>query len=331
MRWAMPRRALLLAAAGLLLTGASASVHRHVEAGNRALAAGDAKGAGAHYDAALAERPDDPALRYNRGTAHLAAGDLDAAARDLGAVAGQAEGTLQARAAYNLGNALLERAERAGHMEQGGGDPRKDLTAAIGAYREAVAANPDDADARRNLQIAAARLRALPQPPPRQQSGGGPQDRQQPSGGKDQNQPKAGGQPNPGSQDSDGQSRAGQQQDGKPDAGQQAGGEKGNRQQPRNAQGQDEKGDGDRDRQTAEASHNGQDEQTGRKGQGGQEDQASDTPSANASGDATAQAGEAVPRDVARLLSSLRRREAATMREALRRSLGEPEPVEKDW
>jgi Ca-activated chloride channel homolog len=170
----MKARAALLLAAWVLLCGASYTAHREVKAGNAALAAGDPKAAVDHYERAQRAAPDDPAIAYDAGTARLAAGDLDAAVEALGAAAGEpgratapdAKGdagpdadTVRARAAFNLGNAHLERAQ--------GQSARADLQAAVDAYRRAIAADPDDPAARRNLQIAATRLRDLP--PPRQQ------------------------------------------------------------------------------------------------------------------------------------------------------------------
>jgi len=265
-RW----RAALLLTAWLPLCGASYTAHREVAAGNEALAAGDPKAALDHYARAGEADPDEAVIPYNVGTARLAAGDLDGAVEALGAAAGEPDSALpaqsdpvQARAAFNLGNAHLARAK--------GETERADLQAAVQAYRRAVAADPDDAAARRNLQIAATRLANLP--PPRQQ-----------------------------------------QQQSRPDKSQQ--------------------------QQSAQASSPQNGNRQGKKPQdaankSSQDDQGA-KPSAKPSGEASDKDGEAagkgnLPEDVTRALAALRRKEAAVMREALRRGMGEPEAVEPDW
>jgi len=315
--------AALLAAAGLLLTGASFTAHREVAAGNQALQAGDPAGAASHYQAALADHPDDPAVRYDLGTARLAAGDLDRAVDDLGHAAAQAEGPLKAQADYNLGNALMARGEKQGPAG------KADLEGAVNAYRRSLAADPEDADARRNLQLAASRLAALAKtPPPSGQQGG-----RKPSG-------QQGGSPQSGQQ---GDSRQSGQQGGKQPSGRQAGSQ--GAQSPGDAQGKKpgpekgpEKGSqagehgekkGDRQAAGAEGDRQKPGAQAGTEGRDGEAgaDEAGNAGDANAQADA----GKPLPDDVAQVLSGLRRQEAQTLREALRRSLGPPQPEDKDW
>lgn len=313
----MRARSMALAAGlfALPLMGASFTAHREVAAGNQALQAHDPAGAASHYQAALKDRPDDPVVRYDLGTAHLAAGDLDRAVDDLSHAAAGAEGPLKARADYNLGNALMARGTKQGPAG------KADLEGAVNAYRRAVAADPEDADARRNLQLAATRLAAL-KPPPPQPSGGGRQ-KPQPNGQK-------------GDSKDSGQSAQGNgaSKPGKPQQGEQPG-----------AQG---KQDGKQDGQPS-AARAGKDDGADRKGQSpgtpdetagkDGEDGQNGAPTAghhgdatgDPAGDATAQGGKPLPDEVARVLSGLKRQEAATLREALRRSLGPPKPEDKDW
>jgi len=313
----MRARAAWLAAAGLLLTGASFTAHREVAAGNRALQAGDPATAASHYQAALADHPDDPAVRYDLGTAHLAAGDLDRAVDDLGHAAAGAEGPLKPKADYNLGNALLARGAKQGPAG------KADLEGAVNAYRRAVAADPEDADARRNLQLAAARLAALTEPPPSGQQGGRKQSGQQ--GGSPQSGQQGGKQPSgrqAGSQGARSQGGAQGEKPGQekgPEKGSQAGGHGEGKQDPQGAG-----AEGNQPRPGARAGTEGKDGEAGDREAG---------KAGAAGGDTTADAtgGAAVPDDVARVLSGLRRQEAATLREALRRSLGEPKPEDKDW
>jgi Ca-activated chloride channel family protein len=315
-----------LTAAGLLLTGASLTAHREVAAGNQALQANDPAKAASHYRSALKDRPDDPAVRYDLGTAHLAAGDLDRAVDDLGKAAAGAEGPLKAKADYNLGNALMARGASQGP------NGKADLEAAVRAYRRAVAADPEDADARRNLQLAASRLAALKEPP-QQPSGGG---QQKPQQGGQQGKSQGSGQSAQGKGSSQ-QGRQGQPQQGQPQNPQAgAQGQQGNEKQdgpPSTAQaGKDQ--DGDRKGRTpGSPQENGaQEAKQGPDGQNGQAQAgAKGDATGNPAGDATAQGDKPLPDEVARVLSGLRRQEAKTLREALRNSLGPPKPEDKDW
>jgi len=275
-RW----RAALLLTAWLPLCGASYTAHREVAAGNEALAAGDPNAALDHYARAGEADPDEAVIPYNVGTARLAAGDLDGAVEALGAAAGEPDSALpaqsdpvQARAAFNLGNAHLARAK--------GETERADLQAAVQAYRRAVAADPDGAAARKNLQIAATRLADLPPPQGEQQKNPSDQSKQ-------------------GSQQQASQSSPSQ---GDPQQGQ----------QPQDA------GKPSRENEGADPA----------KGEAqAQGDKPSDEPS-DKNGEAAGKGK--LPEDVTRALAALRRKEAAVMREALRRGMGEPEAVEPDW
>jgi len=278
----MMGRGLLLAAAWVLLCGASYTAHREVEAGNDALAAGDPKAAIRHYERAGKADPKAPAVPYDLGTARLAAGDVDGAVETLGAAAGEPDGQAPAgpdpvrgRAAFNLGNAHLARAQ--------GPNARADLQAAVDAYRRAVAADPQDAAARRNLQIAATRLRDLPPPQGRQQRQQNSQDQSQQGNQQSPSQPQS----------------------------------------PQDA-GQPSKGD---DKAAPAPSEKG-----GSNGAPGTEAKAQgdDRGNGNAKGGEEAKKGE-LPEDITRALAALRRKEAAVMREAMRRGMGTPEAVEPDW
>jgi len=279
-------RGVLLLAAWVLLCGASYTAHREVKAGNAALAAGDPKAAIRHYEKAQKSAPDDPAIPYDAGTARLAAGDLDGAVESLSAAAGEpgmppAKGVdadaVRARAAFNLGNAHLERAQ--------GPTARADLQAAIDAYRRAIAADPGDAAARRNLQIAATRLADLPPP----------QEQPKPQQGA-QSPPQQGGQQNASPSQSNPRQGQPPQNAGKPAQADQGA--------------------------TPAPSQQG-------AGTGPPKEEGNDRATSETNGE-TARKG-ALPEDVTRALAALRRREAAVMREALRRGMGEAEPVEPDW
>lgn len=281
-----------------VLCGASWSTYRDVERANEALERGDAAGAAERYEAALKREPQD-AIQYDLGTARLREGDLDGAVEALREVAADPGGELAGAAAYNLGNALMGRAGRTG------ADPnavRADLTEAVRAYRQALARAPDDEAARRNLQLAATRLRDLEQQAAQQQ----PQSQsseQQDSSAQQGDQEKS--RPKSGQQDRDSAGRQGEHDSGKqqgesPDSQAQHGA------QPRGTAGED-MGDG---REGHEAQQDGR-------------------PQGPSHGEETAEGMR--PEDVARILAAQRRQEAAVLREAMRRALGPGRPVEKDW
>lgn len=102
------------------------------------------------FDEARRERPASAAVRYDQGLAFAAAGMADSAAaayrdsRDLEGAAGRAA------AAYNEGNA----AYRQGKLED-----------AISSYRAALREDPKRPDAKRNLEEALRRARAMNQAP----------------------------------------------------------------------------------------------------------------------------------------------------------------------
>lgn len=89
-------------------------------------------------DTALRLQPGDPLVEYNAGTAHLGANQPDAA-RLLEQAAKHAPSGLAADAFYNLGNARLGAQDAAGAIE---------------AYKNALRARSDLANAKRNLELA---------------------------------------------------------------------------------------------------------------------------------------------------------------------------------
>ena len=298
---------LVLGAAWLLLCGASLDTYRAVDRGERALASGNSAAAVDAYQEALTATPDDPSLIYNLGTATLAAGDAQAASGLLNdaislaksqAEAGESVNpALAARGAFNLGNALMGQSQE--------GDPQQSaeaLKGAISAYRQAVAANPTDGDARRNLQLAATALKQAEQQQSEQKQDG-------------ENEEKKDGE-----QGQSGENKPGDKQSG----------DKQSDQDPSDGQ-QGESGSEDQDaqKQDGDSTDPSESSQTGDKDDNGQQPQDGDGEMKQQ------QVAEAKmnPEDVERLLGSLSRGEAATMREAMRRAMGPPQQqqVEQDW
>lgn len=109
------------------------------------LAAGDVDAAARKLESAARIRPDDPLARFNAGAGQLAAGAPGRAAEQLARSIEGAAGELKARALYNLGNARLL---------------QEDYPASVAAYKDSLRLQPDQADAKHNLEIALARLEA---------------------------------------------------------------------------------------------------------------------------------------------------------------------------
>lgn len=119
-------------------------------AGNRAFREGDYERAASEYRRALARGDDSPVLHYNLGTALLRLGRYDEARRHLETATRAADPSVRQPAHYNAGNTDLEPAFRAPAAEE----RRQQLQRAIAAYRQALLLQPDDLDAKWNLELA---------------------------------------------------------------------------------------------------------------------------------------------------------------------------------
>ncbi len=147
----MPELATLFLLLGLLLGGpALAQAPAEPEpapTGGEARRIGDpyeAYAAGA-YDQALqgfvdrqVERPEDPALSLNVGSAHYKMGNYAEAERAFAQAAAAGDQALREQALYNLGNTAF----RQGQLEQ-----------AVELYKQALELDPDDEDAKFNLEF----------------------------------------------------------------------------------------------------------------------------------------------------------------------------------
>jgi tetratricopeptide (TPR) repeat protein len=149
-----------------------------VAQGNERLRAGKPDEAEAHYRKALGALPGAPAVLYDLGAAQvqraqkLPKGEeraklLESAEKSLREAGDAPDIGLRASAHYNLGNALFV------------DEKWKD---AIEEYKKALRLEPRRDDARRNLELALARI--PPPPPPQQQQQGSKDDQQKPQGGQ---------------------------------------------------------------------------------------------------------------------------------------------------
>jgi Ca-activated chloride channel family protein len=155
--------AVLGLALGLALPATPARAEHPLVEGNRRFAAGDHRGAIRVYREALAKSPNDPALLANLGAALYRVNDFKGA-EDAFARAQEASSRrpdVAARAGHGRGNALF-RQER--------------YREALDAYRSALEARPDDADARFNYELTLRKLlpeEERPEDPPTPDPGAG--------------------------------------------------------------------------------------------------------------------------------------------------------------
>lgn len=122
---------------------------------------GDYAAAAAGYRRAVAAAPGSPVAHYGLGSTLLRLEEFEAARPHL-EIATRAPGAeLRQWAYYNLGNSYLEPAFL-GRDEAGSADH---LVRAISAYKRALLLDPDDAEAKWNLELARLLLRRPPQAP----------------------------------------------------------------------------------------------------------------------------------------------------------------------
>ena len=151
----MSRRALL---AVLLLAFCGASwidPHATAREAARLYADGNFNGASSKYNEALVEDPDSTLLHYNLGASVYREGKYEEAITAYGQTPTADVGEV----AYNVGNASY----RLG-VETEASDPQKALTLyaqALAAYRRAMGADPNDADAKFNHEFVTRKMAEL--------------------------------------------------------------------------------------------------------------------------------------------------------------------------
>jgi|GEM_PF-1180748 len=202
--------ALLPALLGAVLLGAcGAPAWRHVEDGNRAYEAGRFEEALAAYLAADEAAPDDPAVDYNIANAlhrlrRMEEAGVAAAAALAGALDAE-DGALAGRARFTLGNTAFE---------------REQWEVARDSYMAALRLDPDDRDAKANLELVLAVLQPPPEDPAPQGEDGDPgaEDPEAQPGDGAPGEPDPGeGEGSEGSEGSEGEGEDGQPGDGQGD------------------------------------------------------------------------------------------------------------------
>lgn len=137
----------------IVLSGCGVNRAEQIAAGNRDYRRGSYTAALTNYQQAQVVAPDAPEGYFNAGLAHIGAGDLERAEAAFDQAIRHADGQLLIDAHYNLGNVHFER----GRYSQ-----------AISAYQAALLLDPNDADARYNLELALL-LRLPPTPTAQEQ------------------------------------------------------------------------------------------------------------------------------------------------------------------
>jgi len=247
--------------------------------GNEALRQGDYDAAIEQYELALQATKADPRIQYNKAIAHYRKGEIDAARGLFGKVVGSADPALAARARYNMGNVDYSLATQVASQDAGAATNL--LRSAISHYRGSLAANPDDPDARANIELAARFMRQLKRQQDQQQSDqqnqqqGDPQNQQQ---GDQQNQQQS-------DQSSDDSQGDDSQDDSQPDQSQSGDGNQDQQNQDQDQDQQDQ--DEDQDQQPQD-----QPEQDQQSGDDSEQQQDSESQSSDGAGDSEQESGD---------------------------------------
>jgi len=139
-----PMATLITAAAGALavalllpLPGAAQSGRGTVDEGNRLYEEGRYQEALERYMKALGENPESPLIRFNAGNALYQSQDFQRALEAYQEAIESGDPALASAAWYNLGDALYQ---------------GQDLQASAEAFKQALRLNPNDVDAKHNLE-----------------------------------------------------------------------------------------------------------------------------------------------------------------------------------
>jgi len=130
------------------------------EKGNKEFAEGNYKESLEYYRRAEVERPETPEIYYNHANALVETGSFEEAAEKYGKAMATDDISLQAGIYYNSGN---------GYFLQ------EDYVKAIEAYQQTLELNPDDLDAKYNLELARNRLKEQMERQPQEQNQQGQQ------------------------------------------------------------------------------------------------------------------------------------------------------------
>jgi Ca-activated chloride channel family protein len=278
--------------------GRAASPYQAVQQGNALYQSGKYAEAAAQYNSASQTLPNAAEIHFNQGNAAYKQQDYGKARDHYTQALQSADRTLEGRVKYNLGNVEYQQALQNLQQPQAA---MPHLRSAMTYYRDSLDVDPQQQDARYNLELSHLLLHKLQQEPPQQQQT--PQQQQGQS--QDQQQPN-------------------QQQQAPPDGQQQQEPQQQAQQQDRSQQ-QTPSPDPQQGQQQPAASSEQQGQQT---------EQRQDTAPENAPppGQQTAAQRALRPEEATRLLEAIRERsrEADAQRQQ-RRTGSRASHVDKDW
>ena len=167
-------------------TGTDVQMAKRINAANDLVRSGEYEQALANYSEVIATGRDQAQLDYNRGVALYRSGDIESAKTAFERASSSTESSLAANARYNLGNCLYTDASRIASQDREAAIQA--LQQAIAHYRGGLAANPNLADARANIELANEWIKILQQqekqlaqqPNEEQQPGQEPQSTEEP-------------------------------------------------------------------------------------------------------------------------------------------------------
>lgn len=168
------------------------SIRTKINNGNEKYHAEKFEEALTNYNDALLDDPLNEVAIFNEGTANYKLKKYDLAIESFQKLAGSEDLNVSAKAFYNIGNAQFQQDK---------------LQEAIAAYKRSLELNPDDADAKHNLELARAKLKENAQKQPQK-------NQQQQNQQNQQNQQQQ-NQQNQQQQDQNEQDKQDQQQDQK--------------------------------------------------------------------------------------------------------------------
>jgi len=131
----------------------------HINNANGLLRRGDVDAALKAYQQAQKDAPDRADLSYDMAVAQYRKGDMPSAKRLFTQVTNADDNAIAAKARYNLGNCDYASALRLADTDHAAAI--KGFRQAIDNYRSALQIGPDDADARANIELAAAMINKL--------------------------------------------------------------------------------------------------------------------------------------------------------------------------
>mgnify|MGYP002623849614 CR=1 FL=1 len=159
-----------------------------VQRGNEALRAGKVEHALADYEQAAHIAPHLPELLYNQAVAQYRSGQYEQARQLFAQTAAKADARLDAKARYNLANCDYAEAVQLADKDKPAAIDR--LKSAISHYRNALAGDPTDTDARANAQLAQILIERLQKEEEQQQQQDQQQQDQQQQDQQKQDQPQ---------------------------------------------------------------------------------------------------------------------------------------------